>query len=259
MTGSTGPRRWDAASYDRGFTFVWKHGADLIDALDPQPGMRVLDIGCGTGHLTGAIAGRGAVVVGLDRSPDMIGQAAQNVPGIPFVIADARALPFGTAFDAVFSNATLHWITEPELVIEEIRRVLKPGGRFVAELGAAGNVAKLIATLCRAMAEAGYEPPTGSPWYYPTLAGYTNLLERHGLEPIFATVFDRPTVLEGGEGGLCNWFAMFAGWYLDPLPPPARAAVIARTEAILRPDLYRDGRWTADYRRLRVVAVRSSS
>src|SRR5947209_1485354 len=131
---------WNAALYDVKHSFVWQHGAALLELLALQPGERILDLGCGTGHLTAQLAAAGADVVGIDRSAEMIAQARHSSPALRFDLADARDLVFDEPFDAVFSNAALHWIREPERVVSSIRRVLKPAGRFIAELGGKGNV-----------------------------------------------------------------------------------------------------------------------
>jgi trans-aconitate methyltransferase len=135
--------QWDSSLYDDRHSFVWKKSADLIELLALQPGERTLDLGCGTGHLTASIAERGAEVIGLDASPSMVAQARQNYPKLKFVLADARDFRFDTPFDAVFSNAALHWVPEAERVIESVARALKPGGRFVLEMGGKGNIARL--------------------------------------------------------------------------------------------------------------------
>src|SRR5262249_37129739 len=149
------PDRWDAALYDAKHAFVWKHGESLIELLAPRPGERVLDLGCGTGHLTARLAAAGAEGVGLDQSPAMTEQARRAYPQVPFVEADARDFDLKEPFDAVFSNATLHWVREPGRVVACVARALKPGGRFVAEFGGKGNVRALAAGLGHAARTAG--------------------------------------------------------------------------------------------------------
>src|SRR6202171_1113386 len=144
---------WNANLYDAKHAFVWKYAADLLPLLAPQPGERILDIGCGTGHLTAQIADSGARVVGVDRSPEMVNAARRAYPHLQFELTDARDLSYRTEFDAVFSNATLHWIHEPELVIRSVRNALRPGGRFVAELGGKGNIRKMQSAFDQAPVE----------------------------------------------------------------------------------------------------------
>ncbi|MCI0457063.1 MAG: methyltransferase domain-containing protein [Gemmataceae bacterium] len=246
--------RWDAELYDDRHSFVWKHGAALLELLEPRPGERVLDLGCGTGHLTAQLAASGAEVVGIDRSAAMVEQARGAYPALRFEVADARDFTFPEPFDAVFSNAVLHWVKEPERVIHCVRRALKPGGRFVAELGGKGNVTAISAALERACSEVGCGPFV-SPWYFPSVAEYACLLERGGLEVTFAALFDRPTALEGEEA-MRNWVRMFAGSVLERVPAEKREEFLRRVEEQSRPVLYRDGTWFADHRRLRVAASR---
>jgi trans-aconitate methyltransferase len=246
--------QWNAELYDEKHSFVWKMAAGLLDLLEAKRGERILDLGCGTGHLTEQIAASGAKVVGVDRSPEMISQAREKHPSLQFEVMDAQELSSAEPFDAVFSNATLHWIKEPEKVIAGIARVLKPGGRFVAEFGGKGNVNELMLAIPRAWKKLGLPGAAPNPWYYPSVAEYSGLLEKHGLEVTYANLFDRPTSLEDGEAGLRNWLTMFGGAFVDKLPSEKRDAVLAGVEQELRPTLLHNGQWVMDYRRLRVVA-----
>ncbi len=261
---------WDARAYDESFRFVSDHAGDLVALLDPQPGERILDLGCGTGLLAASIAERGASVTGLDSDAAMIEAAraqfpASDHPGLEFVQGHGEALEecsLAGPFDAVFSNAALHWMTRPEAVLRGLRALLRPGGRLVAELGGRGNVAIVEGALRDALeAEGVPREQQPSPWYFPGLAEYAALLEQHGFEPRVMTLFDRPTTLEDGAAGMAGWLRMFGHPWLAELPPDLSAAVIARVEAAVRPRLWREdgdenGRWVVDYRRLRVVAVR---
>ncbi len=244
--------RWDSSLYDDRHSFVWKKAGDLIDLLDPRPGERVLDLGCGTGHLTAQIAARGAEAVGLDGSLSMIAQARQNYPRLRFVLGDARAFEFDDPFDAVFSNAALHWIPEAAIVVAGVARALKPGGRFVLEMGAKGNVARIVGTLAAVLEEAGY--PARNPWYFPSAGEYAALLEQHGFEVQSLWTFERWNKLEHPEKGLREWIEMFAGAWFEGVPAEAREGIVGAIESRLRSSLWRDGAWWADYRRLRVVA-----
>jgi trans-aconitate 2-methyltransferase len=246
--------RWDSGLYDEKHSFVWKLGAALVELLAPKPGERILDLGCGTGHLTAQIASTGASVLGIDSSPAMIEQARREYPHLLFEIADAREFNAAAPFDAVFSNAVLHWITEPKRVVSVVFQVLRPGGRFVAEFGGKGNV-RTIAVALEEAAHSVLGVPVPNPWYYPSIGEYADLLERSGLEVNYANLFDRPTPLEGPEG-MCHWVEMFGKSFLERIPPTGRREFLRRVEDLTRPTLYRDGRWFADYRRLRVVARR---
>jgi len=252
MTSPSTAPAWKANLYDASHSFVWKFGAALLELLEPKAGERILDLGCGTGALTAQIVAAGAEVVGIDSSPEMIDQARRSYPNLSFHVADARSFTVEGRFDAVFSNAVLHWVKEPEQAVSRIRTALKPGGRFVAEFGGKGNTQKMVAALQRQAAAFGitdYEIP----WYFPAIAEYTGVLERHGFEVTFATLFERPTPLEG-EMGLRKWFEMFCGSLLERLKHGDRESFLGALESELQPLLYRDGTWLADYRRLRVVA-----
>lgn len=246
--------KWDAELYDDKHSFVWKLAAGVLELLGAKPGERILDLGCGTGHLTAQIGAVGAHVTGVDRSPEMIKQARAAHPSIHFEVADARQLAFTEAFDAIFSNATLHWIKEAEQVVAGIASALRPGGRFVAEFGGKGNTAALVAAVRRAWGNLGVQEPFPHPWYYPSLAEYAGLLETHGLEVTYGTLFDRPTVLEDGERGLRNWLEMFGGAIAEKLPADVQEKFKEEVEREARPDLFHEGRWVVDYRRLKVVA-----
>jgi trans-aconitate methyltransferase len=246
-------QQWDAGLYDDKHAFMWRHGESLVELLDPRPGERILDLGCGTGQLTARIASAGAAVVGLDQSPEMLEQARTAFPHLDLVPGDARDFAFAEPFDAVFSNAVLHWVRPPGAVVRCVREALKPGGRFVAEFGGRGNVRVIIAAL--RVAAARVDVPWDDPWYFPGIAEYATLLEVAGLEVRFATLFDRPTPLEG-EAGLRDWVRMFAGSLLDAVPVGRREDFLREVEEAARPHLRRDGGWFADYRRLRVLAVR---
>ncbi len=247
--------RWDPGLYDGRHAFVWKAGADMLDLLDPKPGERILDLGCGTGHLTHAIAERGAEVLGLDASAEMISAARQAYPGLAFHVGSAEDFSAPEPFEAVFSNAALHWMTRPEAVAARVAQALRPGGRFVAEFGGKGNVARILEAVHAAIREVSPGSEPVNPWYFPSVGEYASLLERHGLEVTFAVLFDRPTPLEGGDG-LRQWVRMFGAGLLAPAPEASHEAILDRAESLARPALCRDRGWHADYRRLRLVAQR---
>ena len=242
------PSDWDPERYESRFSFVWNHGADLVDLLDPKPGETVLDLGCGTGQLTRQIAERGADAVGLDSAPAMVAQARMNYPALRFLLADGTDFSLDERVDAVFSNAALHWMTKPEAVVACVRRALKPGGRFVAEFGGQSNVATIVAAI---RAEV---PDAVNPWYYPSLGEYATRLESHGFRVTQAFHFDRPTPLEG-DRGMHDWMDMFGGAMLTGLKTGERSGAVDRIVERLRPLLVRDGVWRADYVRLRVRAI----
>jgi trans-aconitate methyltransferase len=220
----------------------------MVPLLAPQPGERILDLGCGTGQLTAKIAESGADVVGVDRSADMIGQARQNYPSIEFKLAEAASFSVPGPFDAVFSNAVLHWIPDAEPVIANVARHLRPGGRFVAEFGGKRNIAALMHAAESVLTRLG--KPFEHPWYFPSIGDYAPILERNGFEVQAAWHFDRLTTLDEGEDAMRDWIATFrADW----------GPYAAEMEEILRPKLYIDGRWHMDYVRLRFQAILTGS
>jgi trans-aconitate methyltransferase len=245
---------WNARLYEDKHSFVWQGASGLLEMLAPMAGERILDLGCGTGHLTVQLAAVGVQVVGIDLSQEMIAEAVKAYPALHFEVGDARSLEAVEAFDAVFSNAALHWIKEAEQVVCRIARALKPGGRFVAEFGGKGNIKEIR----RALQEASGigEADADTPWYFPSVSEYTTLLEKHGLEVTFATLFYRPTALQGEEG-MRDWIRMFGGYFLKRVEPDRQEEFVRQVEATLRPTLYQEGTWYADYRRLRVVAQRT--
>jgi SAM-dependent methyltransferase len=244
---------WSAADYARNARFVADLGAPLLDLLAPRPGERILDLGCGDGALTECIAAAGAEVVGCDTSPELLAAAAAR--GLAVRFADGHALPFAAEFDAVFSNAALHWMRrDPGAVVAGVRRALRPGGRFVGEMGGHGNVAAVVTALVAALDRRGLDGAAALPWYFPTADEYRALLEAHGFAVDSIALLPRPTPLPTGIAG---WLATFGAPFMRALPEDGRGAALAEVERLLALSL-RDsaGRWTADYVRLRFAARR---
>jgi len=245
---------WQAGLYDRHYGFVSEYGKGLLPLLAPKPGERILDLGCGTGDLTAEIHRSGAEVIGVDRSEAMIREARRKFPSIEFVCADAVTFESGRSFHAVFSNAVLHWIRDAEALLRNVYRLLLPGGRFVAEFGGAGNVRTIEDAIRRVMARRGRVAE--SPWFFPTIGEYAVLMEKAGFCVVFAAHFERMTELEDGENGLDHWIRMFAFPYLAELSEAEIRSLIEDVKAQVRDHLFYDGKWHADYRRIRVAAVR---
>ncbi len=247
-------QHWNAGLYDDKHAFVWQYGASLLEVLAAKPGERILDLGCGTGHLTAQMAKSGAAVIGLDHSVEMLEKARSAYPVLQFVQGDARDFKFPDPFDAIFSNAVLHWIQPPEAVVHCVRNALRPGGRFVAEFGGRGNVVGVLAVLSETAKRMGLTPDLPQS-YFPSLSEYATLLEGAGLEVHSALLFDRPTPLQGANG-LRDWVKMFRGQTLESIPVKRREEFLVAVEEAARTELFRDGEWVADYRRLRITAVR---
>jgi len=245
---------WDADRYQRQFGFVSAMAGDLVELLDPGPGETVLDLGCGTGELAARIAATGARVWALDADPAMVAAARQRLGADRVLLADGHHFRLPEPVDAVFSNAALHWMPRPGQVIARVRAALRPGGRFVAELGGAGNIDAIRAAFGAATAEAGLPPPP-NPWSFPTPGRYATLLEAGGFRVARMEHLPRPTPLEGGDHALADWLAMFGRSLTAAVPPDLLARVVARTAELAAPRLRTGGRWVADYWRLRFVAL----
>ena len=254
---SAKPDSWNSELYQSSHSFVWQYGRDLLVLLNGKPGERILDVGCGTGQLTAEIAQFGAEVVGIDSSPEMICAAQKNFPQVRFEVADAAAMPFCNEFDVVLSNAALHWVRDQPGAIASIARALKPGGRLVFEMGGRGNLRHLLTAVYQALRELGIANPEQlSPWSFPSIGEYAALLESQGLEVDFAVLFDRATILEGGNRGLKLWLEMFGRFAVEAITPERRKEFFLLTEKFAAPALLHNGVWTIDYKRLRLVAVK---
>ncbi len=249
---------WNSDSYDKSFSYVWKLTESVMALLNPQASETILDLGCGTGHLTGRIAESVAKVIGLDCSSEMLVKARNAYPDIAFIQADAQNFTLDVRFDAVFSNAALHWMKNAEGVIKSVANVLKPGGRFVAEFAGKGNVCTIFDQLDRSLEALGRRTePEVNPRFTPTIAEYSSLLQKHGLETVYATMTDRPTPLEGGELGLRLWLDQFAISYFAEFNPEEKEMIYLDIEDGLRRHLFHDGVWIADYRRLMIKAIKT--
>ena len=252
-TGAAASQRWTSDSYEENVRFVSDLGAGVLEWLDPKPGERILDLGCGDGVLTVKLVESGADVVGADASEDFI-QAARK-RGIDARLIDGHKLAFEKEFNAVFSNAALHWMTQPQKVIAGVARALKPGGRFVAEFGGFGNVAAFCAAI-RAVGEAmGEDIVIDEPWFFPTEDLYSGMLEAAGFSVERIVRFARPTPLPTGARG---WLEIMRAPFFDQFGERREEAldkVIGAVEPSLRDHT---GQWFADYVRLRFAAKLSS-
>ncbi|GBD44153.1 putative trans-aconitate 2-methyltransferase [bacterium HR40] len=247
---------WDPERYARDAAFVPALAAPVVAWLAPEPGERILDLGCGDGTLSLELVAAGATVVGIDSSPEMVRRARAR--GLDVREMDARELPFVAEFDAVFSNAVLHWIRDGmDAVIQGVARALRPGGRFVGEMGGFGNVAAIATGLLAVLARHGIDGRPLVPWTFPSPPRWRERLERHGLEVERLELVPRPTRL---DAGLRAWLELFAGPMLTALPQDERDQAIAEVEELLAPALRdEDGRWWADYVRLRFRARRPAT
>lgn len=250
-----GKPHWNPQLYDTHSRFVSEYGQSLIELLQPQPGERILDVGCGTGDLANQIAQAKADVEGIDASPEMIAQAQQKYPHLTFRVADIAQFRTAHTYDAVFSNAVLHWVKEADKALESIWLALRPGGRFVAELGGQGNIAQVEKAILQVLHEEySLDASSRSPWYFPSLGTYTRLMEQQGFVVRYALYFDRPTPLPDGEKGLQHWLDNFAASFFVDFLPSERQQIYRRIEDLLKPKLFDGQRWVGDYKRLRILA-----
>jgi len=245
-------QQWDPARYAEHARFVSDLGVPVVDQLSPRAGERILDLGCGDGALSAKLVDLGCRVTGVDSSPEMV--AAAVARGVDARVMDGGSLEFSEDFDAVFSNAALHWMTEPDRVIDGVWRALKPGGRFVAEMGGHGNVATILAAVESALARHGVT--VRGLWFFPTAESYRARLQRRGFVVRAISLFERPTPLPGDISG---WLETFLQAHLLALPTKVRPMVVSAIVDELRPKLCDpSGQWNADYVRLRFRADKSA-
>ncbi|CAI6082888.1 class I SAM-dependent methyltransferase [Cohnella sp. JJ-181] len=248
---------WQSDHYDRKLGFVSELGKDVVRLLNPVKDEHILDLGCGTGDLAYEINQAGAHVTGMDFSKEMIGEARRKYPQIPFFVGDGEYFTVDSKYDAVFSNAALHWMKKPRAVIAGVWNHLKPGGRFVAEFGGKGNVETIVQAIGEVLREDfDTDADKLNPWYFPSIAEYSALLEQQGFRVAYAAHFDRPTQIQDHEQGLHHWLNGFAGHFFIALTQAQRQAACEKIAVKARNELFRDGSWYADYKRLRVMAIK---
>ena len=246
---------WNPHFYDEKHSYVSQYGEDLIQWLNLKKGQYICDVGCGTGDLTNQISKYDANVIGIDSSPEMIKKAKTKYPDIDFEIQGVENMLFKNQFDSVFSNATLHWIKETEKSITSIWNALKYGGHFIAEFGGKKNIEKIVEGIDKALDKFGYsENKNKNPWVFLSVGEYTSLLEKQGFIVRNVHYYDRPTKLDHGAHGLRNWLEMFAFFFFENIKHETLEKIFPYIEDELRPELFKDGVWFADYKRLRIKA-----
>ncbi|MGC4087448.1 MAG: methyltransferase domain-containing protein [Polyangiaceae bacterium] len=250
---------WDPKRYAEQARFVHEGGKAVVELLSPRAGERVLDLGCGGGELTRLIADSGAQVLGIDSSPQMLTQARAAYPELRFEQVEAEALDYDAEFDAVFSNAALHWMPRADEVASAMHRALRSGGRLAAEFGGHQNVLALRQAASAALTLLGRSRGDWNPWYFPRLGEYSSVLERAGFTVRFALWFERPSPMPdtAEQSGIANWLSIFASELVQSLPADERKPFFAAVEDHARARLFRDGVWWLDYARLRVEASKA--
>lgn len=251
-------KKWDAQEYQQSCAFVYEYGGDVTRLLKREPGMRVLDLGCGNGVLTAQLGQElkalGGSIVGVDASPEMLALARKNYPEMDFRQMDAAALTFEEEFDAVFSNAVFHWISGTEgqrALLAGISRALKPGGQLVCEFGGHGCAGQVHGALRAAFRRRSLDYPFS--FFFPTIGEYAPLLEEASLLPTDAFLFDRPTPM-AGEDGLRRWIRMFVTAPFEGMPEEETGRILAEAEEALRPRMFDGESWIIDYVRIRLRA-----
>lgn len=251
---------WNPELYDDKHDFVFKFGEEIVKLLNPQKNETILDIGCGTGDLTKKIAKLSKKVIGIDNSNQMIQTAQKKYPEISFIHADAKDFQFDNKFDAIFSNAVLHWIPQADTMIQNANRHLKIGGRYVVEFGGKGCNYSIINTLKEQLDKNGLDyPGIESMLYFPSVSHYSAILENNGFEVNLALLFDRPTELKGGINGLHDFIEMFLNWMFKDVSESDKSEIMKKTIDILKPQIFNGTFWVADYRRIRIVAYKKNN
>ncbi|SMN17302.1 Trans-aconitate 2-methyltransferase [uncultured Candidatus Thioglobus sp.] len=246
-------QNWDATEYKEHASFVPSLASDVIELLNPQEGEKILDIGCGDGELTYKLKQKGCLAIGIDSSPSMV--ESTKIRGIEAYIIDGENITYQNEFDAVFSNAALHWLTQPEKVIKGVYLALKSNGRFIAEFGGDGNIAALLEAMQRVFQENKEFGEFKIPWYFPTTEAYKLLLERVGFKVKYIELIPRPTPL---KSGVEKWLEIFAEGIIKELTPEQKNVFLVAVKDKLTPVIYtkKDG-WVADYVRLRFEATKT--
>lgn len=246
---------WNAQLYNDKHNFVYHYGMGLIDLLDPKPYERILDLGCGSGELTAKIHELAGNVVGMDKSPEMIARAKEQYPSCDFEVGDATDFNFSEPFDALFSNATLHWVVDSKKVIANMYSNLAEGGRMVVEFGGKDNVKAVIDALRDSLRQWGYVRQANLKlWYFPSIGEYTSALESQGFTVTFAQWYDRPTELADKDTGIVDWLAMFAKPFFNRISNEDAFEIRNEVQKNLHDRLFKNGKWQADYKRIRIIA-----
>jgi len=246
---------WNVNLYNDKHDFVYLYGEDLLKILNQKKGELILDLGCGSGQLAYQISKSKADVIGIDNSKSMIESAKEKYPELDFFVKNAARFQFEKPFDAIFSNAVLHWVTDSENAILSMNKNLKQGGRLVFEFGGKGNVKTIIKSIRKLLKKRKYtKNATIENWYFPSISTYTSLLEKNGFEVEFAHLYDRLTELTDSKNGIKDWIEMFGSSFFIDVYDKDKKDILEEVQNDVKKKRFIDEKWYADYRRIRVLA-----
>lgn len=244
--------QWDSSLYDKNHSFVSQYGCELLKYLPQNKQQKILDLGCGTGDLSYELSKLCQKVVGIDASPQMISLAREKFPNLDFRVCEGLSMTFKDEFDVVFSNAVFHWISNHNLLLENIAKALKSAGILICEFGALGNIESIENAFKLALGRQGFAYTMKL--NFPDADSFSKLLKQNHFEIIELSKFDRPTPLENNEEGLRIWLKQFFNSQLDELPLQIQEKIFEEVETLTKDKLYHNRVWILDYKRLRVIA-----
>ncbi len=248
---------WDTALYNEKHAFVYEFGKEIVQLLNPKPGEKILDLGCGSGQLTNEIAKSGALVAGMDHSEEMVRDAKNRYPEIAFETMDATNFSLDAPVDAIFSNAVLHWIKDKSAMASCVYKSLKKGGRFVAEFGGQYCINNVKNAVKNQLIKNGFEENASKEvWYFHSTGEFSTLLEKEGFLVKSIWHIDRPTTLEDPIDGMKDWITMFCNNFFIGLDERVKETIINNAVEDLRATNFKDGKWVVDYTRLRFLAIK---
>ena len=246
---------WNVELYNDKHNYVYEYGEELVRLLNPKAGEIILDLGCGSGQLTHQISESKAKAIGIDSSKSMIESAKLKYPEINFYVKEASNFRFDKPFDAIFSNAVLHWVLESEKAVVSMKNNLKSGGRLVLEFGGKGNVGTILKSVRNVLKSKGYTKESKiKNWYFPDVDEYRILLEKNGFEVEYAKLYERPTELTDTENGIKDWLMMFGNSFFKNLNDNVRNEILEMVQEDVKKDCFVNGKWIADYKRIRILA-----
>jgi trans-aconitate methyltransferase len=250
--------KWKPELYNKKHSFVYNYGENLIQLLEPKENERILDLGCGSGQLTFKINELVRETIGIDKSAEMIADAKSKFPNIEFLVKDAENFKFDKKFDSIFSNATLHWVKNYKDSIKSMYENLKPNGKIVVEFGGKGNVQTIVNQLRESLKSRNYRNQSElNLWYFPTIGEYSTELESAGFRVLFAQHYDRPTELADKNSGIKDWISMFAENFFIGVTGNHIEEIKNEVQESVKEKCLIDGKWFADYKRIRVIAIKN--